>query len=198
VFDLIPFEPGVPGQPLQPEIDSARRYVEAAQAASTERAYARGWDDFCSWCAFRRVEPLPAHPAAVATYLSFLADRGLSASSIGQRAAAIAHRHRKAGHEAPTNNPAVQDALRGIRRTVGVAPRRKSAATADRIRLILDACPDTMIGIRGLSWCVPAARRRSYPVSSNQRRNRSAIGRTVTLAGAIAGYGQRSGRNSIG
>jgi integrase len=81
-------------------------------------------------------------------YLSFLADRGLSAASIGQRAAAIAHRHRKAGHDAPTTNPVVQDALRGIRRTIGAAPRRKSAATADRIRLMLDACLQTMIGIR--------------------------------------------------
>jgi hypothetical protein len=45
-------------------------------------------------------------------------------------------------------SPVVQDALRGIRRTVGTTPRRKSAATADRIRLMLDACPDTMIGIR--------------------------------------------------
>lgn len=141
-------QPGALGQPLQPEIDAARRYVEAAQAASTERAYRRGWDDFGAWCAFRRVEPLPAHPAAVAMYLSFLADRGLSASSIGQRAAAIAHRHRKAGHDAPTTNPVVQDALRGIRRTIGTAPNRKSAATADRIRAMLDACPGTMIGIR--------------------------------------------------
>jgi site-specific recombinase XerD len=148
MFDLIPFEPGALGQPLQPEIDSTRRYVDAAQAASTERAYSRGWDDFCAWCAVRLVEPLPAHPAAVAMYLSFLADRGLSAASIGQRAAAIAHRHRKAGHEAPTTNPVVQDALRGIRRTVGTAPKRKSAATADRIRAMLEACPDTMIGIR--------------------------------------------------
>jgi site-specific recombinase XerD len=148
MFDLVPFEPGALGQPLAPEIASARRYVEAAQAASTERAYRRGWGDFCAWCAFRGVEPLPAHPAAVAMYLSFLADRGLSAASIGQRAAAIAHRHRKAGHDAPTTNPVVQDALRGIRRTVGTAPQRKSAATADRIRAMLDACPDTMIGIR--------------------------------------------------
>ena len=146
---LVQFEPsGTLGHPLAPEIASARRYVDAAQAAATERAYSRGWGDFCAWCAFRRVEPLPAHPAAVAMYLSFLADRGLSASSIGQRAAAIAHRHQKAGHDTPTTNPVVRDALRGIRRTIGAAPRRKSAATADRIRAMLDACPDTVIGIR--------------------------------------------------
>jgi hypothetical protein len=146
---LVQLEPVALGQPLLPEIDSARRYVAAAPAAATERAYSRGWDDFCVWCAFRQVEPLPAHPAAVAMYLSFLADRGLAVASISQRAAAIAHRHRKAGHEAPSANPVVQDTLRGIRRTIGTAPRRKSAATADRIRAMLDACSDTMIGIRG-------------------------------------------------
>jgi site-specific recombinase XerD len=141
-------QPGALGQPLAPEIASARRYVDAAQAAATDRAYTRGWDDFCAWCAFRHVQPLPAHPAVLAMYLSFCADRGLSTSSIGQRAAAIAHRHRKAGHDAPTTNPVVRDALRGIRRTLGTAPGRKSAATADRIRQMLDACPHTMIGIR--------------------------------------------------
>jgi hypothetical protein len=52
MFDLVPFEPGALGQPLAPEIASARRYVEAAQAASTERAYHRGWGDFCAWSAF--------------------------------------------------------------------------------------------------------------------------------------------------
>jgi integrase len=145
---LVALEPGVLGQPLAPEINSARRYVAAAQAAGTQRVYDLAWRDFCAWCAFRRVESLPAHPAAVAMYLSFTADRGLSAASIGQRAAAIAHRHRAAGHEAPTTNPVVRDALRGIRRTVGTAPRKKAAATADRIRAMLDACPDSMIGIR--------------------------------------------------
>ena len=145
---LVALEPGVLGQPLAPEINSARRYVAAAQAAGTQRVYDLAWRDFCAWCAFRRVEPLPAHPAAVAMYLSFAADRGLAAASIGQRAAAIVHRHRAAGHEAPTTNPVVRDALRGIRRSVGTAPRKKAAAIADRIRAMLDACPDTMIGIR--------------------------------------------------
>ena len=160
--------PNTLGASLLPEIAAARRYVAAARAAATERAYRRGWDDFCAWCAFRRVEPLPAHPAAVAAYLSFLADRGLSVSSIGQRAAAIAHRHRKAGHEAPTTNPVVRDAVAGIRRTIGTAPRRKSAATADRIRLMLEACPDTMIGIRDralLSFGFAGAFRRSELVA---------------------------------
>jgi site-specific recombinase XerC len=36
--------------------------------------------------------------------------------------------------------------LAGIRRTIGTAPRRKAAA--DRLRAMLNACPDTMLGIR--------------------------------------------------
>ena len=52
----------------------------------------------------------------------------------------------KAGHDAPTANPVVQDALKGIRRTIGAAPRRKSAATrivkgyAKRVGLDAAAC----------------------------------------------------------
>jgi hypothetical protein len=88
-------------------------------------------------------------------YLSFLADRGLSASSIGQR-----DRHRKAGHEAPTANPVVQDALRGIRRTVGTAPKRKSAATADRIRLMLK---------RAFRCALLGSGRSSGPIASDRK-----------------------------
>jgi hypothetical protein len=119
---LVQLEPGALGEPLAPEIERARRYVAAAQAPATERAYRIGWDDFSAWCAFRRAEPLPAHPAAVAMYLSFLADRGLSAASIGQRAAAIAHRHRKAGHEAPRSPPRSSSSIRSS------APVRRSSA----------------------------------------------------------------------
>lgn len=177
---LVQIEPEALGQPLTPEVASARRYVAAAQAAATERAYSRGWDDFCAWRAFRRVEQLPAHPAAAAMYLSFLADRGLSASSIGQRAAAIAHRHRQAGYAAPTANPVVQDALRGIRRTIGAAPRRKAAATADRIRAMLDCCPDTIVGLRDralLALSFAGAFRRWWRCRSRSwRRSPTAIG----------------------
>jgi hypothetical protein len=52
--------------------------------------------------------------------------------------------HRPAAFAAP----APWSVLAGIRHTVGTAPRRKKAATADRVRAMLDACPDTMLGRR--------------------------------------------------
>ena len=38
--------------------------------------------------------------------------------------------------------------LRGIRRTIGTAKAQKSPATADRVRLMVDGCPDTLRGKR--------------------------------------------------
>jgi integrase len=71
---------------------------------------------------------------------------GLSVSSIGRRLAGIAYAHKL--QKLPNPTAAEDVILAGIRRTIGVKPRRKQAATADRVRAMLDACPDTMRGIR--------------------------------------------------
>ena len=45
--------------------------------------------------------------------------------------AAIRYFHRAAGHDTPTGDEKVKAVLSGIRRTIGAAPIRKRAATAD-------------------------------------------------------------------
>jgi integrase len=60
--------------------------------------------------------------------------------------ASSAHKLRKEPN--PTGADEVKVVLAGIRRTVGTAPRRKAAATADRVRAMLDACDSSMLGIR--------------------------------------------------
>src|SRR6516165_12441889 len=53
---------------------------------------------------------------------------------------------------------------------------------------------------RWLTWCAPAARRRSWRVSLNRRHSRSGTGwhsLSVTPAGATAAWRQQSARNSI-
>jgi len=42
----------------------------------------------------------------------------------------------------------VKSVMRGIRRAIGAAPKQKAPATADLIRAMLDACPDTLQGKR--------------------------------------------------
>lgn len=124
-------------------------YGRAALSANTMRAYKADWREFQDWCAARGRPSLPASPAAVANFASMLADDGKRVPTIARKLAAIRFFHRGAGHDNPTDNAGVGAILKGIRRTVGVAPRQKAPATADVIHAILAHVPrDTLQGKR--------------------------------------------------
>jgi len=91
------------------------------EGAGPGQPYASDRRDFAAWCASRGATALPAHVGIVAAYLSWLADSGRKASTIGRRAAAIGYHHKIAGHEPPTNQEAIKTVLRGIHRTIGAA-----------------------------------------------------------------------------
>ncbi len=55
----------------------------------------------------------PAWPETVAAFLAGEAKRGVKASTIGRRVAAIRYAHRLAGHESPTNSETVKATVRG-------------------------------------------------------------------------------------
>ena len=148
MHDLIPLGPLLPGALTTAEIDATMGYAEAETALATRAAYASDWRDFAAWCALRGATARPAHVGIVAAYLSSLADLGRKASTIGRRAAAIACRHKMAGHEPPTAQEAVRAVLRGIRRIIGSARRGKAPATADVMKQVLALCPDTLAGKR--------------------------------------------------
>jgi hypothetical protein len=52
---------------------------------------------FSAWCAAHKVIPLPAAAETLAAFLGAEADRGVKASTIGRRLAAIQYAHRLAG-----------------------------------------------------------------------------------------------------
>ena len=138
----------LPGALTVAEIDATMAYAEAEKALATRAAYASDWRDFAAWCASRGATALPAHVGIVAAYLSWLADSGRKACTIGRRAAAIGYHHKMAGHEPPTNQEGVRAVLRGIRRTIGAAREGKAPATADVLKQMLALCPDTLAGKR--------------------------------------------------
>lgn len=74
---------------------AADQYAAAAQAENTSRAYASDWRQFETWCERYRLHSLPAAPAVVALYLTSLAKRGLTVSTVRRRAAAIGRAHRR-------------------------------------------------------------------------------------------------------
>jgi len=149
---------------------SVRAYLAAEKSSNTRRAYASDWADFLDWCGLVSEAPLPSSPLVVARYLAQLADKGLKASTIVRRCAAIRYAHRAAQLEPPTGAEGVRAVLRGIRRTKGTRPNRKAPAAAAAITLMLAQLPATLAGIRDRALLLigfAAALRRSELVDLN-------------------------------
>ena len=113
------------------DLEAVREYVDASLAPNTRRAYRASWDSFRGWCEAENVDPLPASPKAVAAFLAAEANAGLKPATLGLRMAAICWAHEAKGYKSPTEDKGVTATLRGIRRTHGVKPNRKAAATVE-------------------------------------------------------------------
>ena len=125
-----------------------KAYQRASKATSTVAAYRSDAALFEAWCQRYGFRSLPASSEAVAAFLVSEADVGRAASTIGRRCAAIRYAHKLAGEADPTDDEGVHAAIKGIRRTVGVAPTQKAAATADILTAMLLRTPDTLTGKR--------------------------------------------------
>ena len=112
-------------------------FGRAALSANTMHAYRGDWGEFQDWCAARGRSSLPASPATVANFASILAGAGKKVPTIARKLAAIRFYHRGAGADNPTDNAGVAAILKGIRRTVGTAPRQKAPATVDIIHAMM-------------------------------------------------------------
>jgi integrase len=163
--DLVLIDPATAGALSVDEIDATMQFAQAEKSASTRAAYAGDWRDFAIWCHAKGATPLPAHVGIVGAYLSHLANSGLRSSTIGRKCAAIADRHKAAGLEPPTASEAVKAVMRGIRRTIGTSPERKSPITAEVLtEMLKHVPPDSLVGLRDralLTFGFATAMRRS-------------------------------------
>ncbi len=148
MIEAAPAAPELPDGSLSGLVAAAGEYHRARRSEATRDAYERDWATFCTWCAARNFDPLPADVATLVLYVTDLAGR-CSPSTIGRQLAAIAAEHRDARVESATGHPAVADVMSGIRRTHGSAPHRQvaPALTAD-VRRMVEAMPDSLIGTR--------------------------------------------------
>jgi site-specific recombinase XerD len=133
---------------LTDALSSAAGYALAEKSDNTRRAYRSDLIAFSTWCRGVGATALPASGETVAAYLAFLADSGLTVSTIQRRAAAIAYSHKLSGLTSPLIDESVKAVLRGIRRTVGVASHGKAPATANLIIKMIRKLPATLAGKR--------------------------------------------------
>jgi site-specific recombinase XerD len=117
---------------LRDALQGAADLAANEKAPATRRAYASDFRIFERWCAAHSLCALPASPAAVAAFISDQAAGGAKASTLGRRIAAIKYRHKTAEEDSPTDDERVKAVVRGARRTLGVAPRKLAAATAEK------------------------------------------------------------------
>jgi site-specific recombinase XerD len=154
--------------PLSAEIAAARSYRTRAKSENTLRAYGSDWRQFEDWCWARELEPLPALPEGVATYLAALALAGRADSTITRHLAAIGWKHRQNGIATPMardTHMLIADTLSGIRREQRARPTRKKAAITAKDLARMIACADGQ-GTRStrdravLALCLAAALQR--------------------------------------
>src|ERR1700677_3697556 len=139
-------EPGADVVP-SPSLQQVRDFIRASKAESTIRGYRADWRNFCGWCESHGVNPLPASPETVASYIANCAGR-LKVGSIQRRLNAIAEAHKAVGLDSPIHHAMVANTMKGIRRTLGTAPAQKAPTLTDDIRAMMDATDASMIGAR--------------------------------------------------
>jgi site-specific recombinase XerD len=137
----------LPALPVE-DIDRAAAFARQDKSPATRAAYRSDFEIFRDWCATRGVSALPATPESVAGFLAWQAENGLAASTIGRRGAAIRYAHKLAGREPPTNSETVKATLRGIRRAVGAAPKRKAPAVSETMHKMARIAPLDLKGLR--------------------------------------------------
>lgn len=125
-----------------------RAYGFASMSGATLRAYRNDVGLFAAWCDQQGVSALPATPEVVAAFLVAEAEAGRAVATIGRRCAAIRYAQMLAGAPDPTGHAVVRSVMKGIRRTVGTAPKQKAAATVDVLAALLMHVPDTLTGKR--------------------------------------------------
>ena len=139
------------GLVLPGDVESVGRYLTAAKAESTRKAYDADFRAWSTWARQRGWTPLPAADAAVAAYLAALSDAGASPRTVARRLSGIGHAHREAGHPSPSEHPGTREVLRGIRRAAargGRRPKKARAVDTATIRALVEDLPAGVAGLR--------------------------------------------------
>jgi integrase len=108
-----------------------RGFAAASQSESTRRSYAQDMRHYKAWGG-----TVPGTAQMVAEYIAAYGGN-LKVATLEHRLIAIGRAHRDRGLESPTKAPLVKQTMEGIRRSLGVAPRRVRALVKDDLVEIL-------------------------------------------------------------
>ena len=125
-------------KPLDP-VASVRRYVAAASAPATRKAYSSDWRQFQIWCSENGLECLMATPATVATYVADQADAGKKVSTLERALVAISKAHQLAGAGDPAKHLVVKETMKGIRRQQSATQKKAQPLLFESLKTVVAA-----------------------------------------------------------
>ena len=128
--------------------EEERWYAERARSANTRRAYRSDLADFAGWCEGAGRSALPASPATLSAYLTYLARHGAKVPTMSRRLSSIAYAHRFAGQANPVDSPRVHAVWEGIRRERSQPVDQAPALMPPVLWDVLGALPDDLSGGR--------------------------------------------------
>lgn len=118
------------------------RYLLAARAENTRRAYAADIAHFVAWGG-----SLPSSPEEIARYLAGHAEY-LKPTTLVRRLAALATTHRDRGLADPTKHPLVHRVIQGITRCHASAPRRVEPLLIGELANVVSRLGDSLEDLR--------------------------------------------------
>ncbi|HEV3058984.1 MAG TPA: tyrosine-type recombinase/integrase [Vicinamibacterales bacterium] len=137
--------------------DRTRERIERSVPENTRRAYGRQLERFEAWCGQVGRTAYPCTGETLAEFVSHLCDLELGASSIDQAITAIRVQHRNLGFQHQPDTRAARMVLKTHRRERSASGERTKKAppiTIDRLRRMIEATPDTLIGRRDAALLV--------------------------------------------
>jgi len=127
--------------------EKAKKYILHAKASNTIKSYKSDWKDFVAYCKREKVASLSANIETVINYVADMAETK-KVSTIIRRLSSISQAHQAAGCGSPTFSFGVKTVVKGIKKTKGTIPNKKTAAVIEDIRAMVDTLGGSLINIR--------------------------------------------------
>ena len=122
---LIPAPP-IPSVAIARYVEMGKDAMRESKSKRTRGAYASDWKMFSRWCERHHERALPASAATVVAYLSFMAEAGRKIATMSRALVSINLAHQAAECESPVGSLPVREAMKGFKRLLGVAQRKKT------------------------------------------------------------------------
>jgi len=123
---------------LERLVDQARDYASQATAENTNKAYARDWAHFASWCRRRGADQLTPDPQLIGLYITELAapqdaSPPLAVSTIERRLSGLSWNYTQRGQHLDRRDRHIAAVLAGIKRSHGKPPQQKEPISPEEL-----------------------------------------------------------------